>query len=217
MDDHLDPSDPRQFVGEVHRAMSNTRSSVPAKGRLLHRLAAVGGSALILSSLVMSMVASSALAAGAAGAADRRPRQRHQQPGADGRRLQGRQLQLRRRHVRLDRGPGPVDPANLPDLKAGINGFVDAFEAVPDTNGKYAGVKFNNSSASVFTLTDGYIAAAPFKTAVGTLSNPNGLTPTKAGIDAGAANDDNPVAGAPKVMFVLTDGSPNKPNTPAMT
>ncbi len=52
------------------------------------------------------------------------------------------------------------DPGNLQQIKDGINGFVDAFAAVPDTNGKYAGVKFNDSSASVFTLTDGLRRAA---------------------------------------------------------
>ncbi len=103
-------------------------------------------------------------------------------------------------------------PSNLGQLKDGINGFVNAFQNAGG-DGLYAGVKFNGSSASVITPSAGYKSAAVFQTAVDGLSNPNGLTPTGLGIDKGAANDNGDRAGVPNVMFVLTDGSPNKPNT----
>ena len=107
----------------------------------------------------------------------------------------------------------PGDEGNLDQLQAGITGFVDAFAAVPDTNGKYAGVKFSGTSAGIFTDDPGYIAGGPFKSDVNDLSNPAGFTPTAEGIDAGKVNTANPIPGAPKVMFVLTDGSPNQPNS----
>lgn len=101
-------------------------------------------------------------------------------------------------------------PSNLQQLKDGINGFVNAFQNAGG-DGRYAGTKFSGSSAS--TITSGYVSSATFQTAVGNLSGPSGLTPTSTGIATGAGNDANDRAGVPNVMFVLTDGSPNKPNT----
>ena len=101
-------------------------------------------------------------------------------------------------------------PSNLSDLKAGITGFVTAFQNAGG-DGQYSGTRFNGSSTSA--LTSGYTDAATFNGAVNGLSNPNGLTPTSAGIGAGAGNNAHDRAGIPNVMFVVTDGSPNKPNT----
>ena len=99
-------------------------------------------------------------------------------------------------------------PSNLPDMIAGINKFVTDFQV--SGNGKYAATRFNGSSAT--NLTNGYISAAAFKTIISNLSNPSGLTPTGTGIAAGQTNIANPGPGQ-QIMFVLTDGSPNVPNT----
>ncbi len=101
-------------------------------------------------------------------------------------------------------------PSNLPDLKAGITGFVTAFQGAGG-DGTYSGTRFNASSTAA--LTSGYTNATTFNNAVNGLSGPTGLTPTSAGIDAAAANNAHDRAGIPNVMFVVTDGSPNKPNT----
>ena len=101
-------------------------------------------------------------------------------------------------------------PSNLPDLITGINGFVAGFQNAGG-DGLYSGTRFNGSSTAA--LTSGYKSAATFTSVVGALSNPNGLTPTAAGITAAAGNNTNDRAGVPNVMFVVTDGSPNKPNT----
>lgn len=100
------------------------------------------------------------------------------------------------------------NPSNLPDLIAGINDFVDAFEN-QGGDGRYSGTRFNASSTA--SLTSGYTSAATFKAAISALSGPTGLTPTAAGITAGLANDDNDRSGVPNIMFVVTDGSPNNP------
>ena len=107
-------------------------------------------------------------------------------------------------------GPQGDLPSNLQQLKDGINGFVNAFQAAGG-NGLYSGTKFSGSTAS--TITGGYQSAATFQTAVNALNNPSGLTPTGVGINTGAGNDAHDRPGVPNVMFVLTDGSPNKPNT----
>ena len=101
-------------------------------------------------------------------------------------------------------------PSNLQQLKDGINGFVNAFQGAGG-DGRYAGTKFSGSSAT--TITSGYQAFGTFQTAVNALSGPSGLTPTSTGINTGAGNNAGDRAGSPNVMFVLTDGSPNKPNT----
>ena len=101
-------------------------------------------------------------------------------------------------------------PSNLPDLITGINGFVAGFQNAGG-DGLYSGTRFNGSSTAA--LTSGYKSAAMFSSVVGGLSNPNGLTPTAAGITAAAGNNANDRAGVPNVMFVVTDGSPNKPNS----
>ena len=187
--------------------MSNKSSVVPARRRTLGRLAAVGGTALILSSLVMTVAASAVSAAAPVPPIDELDN------GTSNPALSGDVCKSGNFNFVVDMsgsiGVQDGRPSNLPDLKAGINGFVDAFESVPDTNGKYAASRFNGSSAS--DLTAGYVSAATFTPIITALSNPNGLTPTKAGIDSAAANNANPVAGAPKVMFVVTDGSPNVP------
>ena len=51
-------------------------------------------------------------------------------------------------------GPQGSSPSNLPALKAGINDFVDAFQAAGG-NGRYSGTRFNGTSAS--TITSGYV------------------------------------------------------------
>jgi uncharacterized repeat protein (TIGR01451 family)/fimbrial isopeptide formation D2 family protein len=104
-------------------------------------------------------------------------------------------------------------PSNLPDLKAGVIGFVQAFEGQGD--GLYSGSRFNGTTAS--DLTNGYVAAGDTSTpgtfidAVDALSSPSGTTPTAAGIANGLDNDANDRAGVPNIMFVVTDGSPNVP------
>ena len=100
------------------------------------------------------------------------------------------------------------NPSNLPQLQAGITGFVDAFAAAGG-NGIYSGTRFNGTSASA--MTSGYDSAASFKSKVNALSGPTGTTPTAAGIDTGAANSAGDRAGVPNVLFVVTDGSPNVP------
>ena len=99
-------------------------------------------------------------------------------------------------------------PSNLPDMIAGINGFVADFEA--SGSGKYAATRFNAGAAS--NLTAGYVSAATFTPIISALSNPNGLTPTQLGIDTADGNIANPGPGQ-QIMFVITDGSPNVPNT----
>ncbi len=104
-------------------------------------------------------------------------------------------------------------PSNLPDLKAGILGFVNAFQSAGG-DGRYSASRFNGSSSSA--LTSGYVQAAAFTAANGPidgLSGPTGLTPTSSGITTGISNNANDRAGVPNIMFVVTDGSPNKPNT----
>ena len=107
-------------------------------------------------------------------------------------------------------GPQGSAPSNLPALKAGINDFVDAFQAAGG-DGLYSGTRFNGSSAS--GITSGYVAAATFKSAVTGLSGPTGLTPTAMGIATAATNNAGGRPGVQNIMFVITDGSPNKPNT----
>ena len=102
-------------------------------------------------------------------------------------------------------------PSNLQQVKDGISGFIGAFEGQPGASGLYSGTRFSGSSAT--TITSGYVSAATFGTAVNNLTNPSGLTPTSLGIATGSGNDAGDRAGVPNVMFVLTDGSPNKPNT----
>jgi uncharacterized repeat protein (TIGR01451 family) len=107
-------------------------------------------------------------------------------------------------------GPQGSSPSNLPALKAGINDFVDAFQAAGG-NGRYSGTRFNGTSAS--TITSGYETADDFKAAVTALSGPAGTTPTASGITTAAGNIANGRAGVQNIMFVITDGSPNVPNS----
>src|SRR5262245_26888972 len=101
-------------------------------------------------------------------------------------------------------------PSNLADLKAGITEFVAAFQNAGG-DGRYSGTRFNGRGAS--TLTSGYQSAATFTTAVNGLASPTGLTPTQAGINTARGNNANDRAGVPNILFVVTDGSPNVPNT----
>ena len=105
-------------------------------------------------------------------------------------------------------GAQPPYSSNLPALKAGINGFVDAFQEAGG-DGRYSGTKFQQDSAS--TITSGFVSAATFKSAVDGLSGPSGRTPTAAGIDTALGNSAGDRADAPNIMFVVTDGSPNVP------
>ena len=107
-------------------------------------------------------------------------------------------------------GPQGSAPSNLPQLKAGITDFVDAFEAAGG-HGLYSGTRFSGSSAAA--ITSGYVSAASFKSSVNGLSGPAGLTPTSSGIATAATNNAGGRAGVQNIMFVITDGSPNKPNT----
>ena len=77
---------------------------------------------------------------------------------------------------------------------------------------EYSGARFASGS-STSNLTSGYTNADTFNAAVDSLSGPSGLTPTAAGINAAAGNNSNNRASVPNVLFVVTDGSPNKPNT----
>ena len=101
-------------------------------------------------------------------------------------------------------------PSNLQQLKDGIIGFVNAFQG-DGGDGLYAGTRFSGSTAS--NITSGFKSSATFLTAVNALSGPSGLTPTATGITTAEANNAGDRAGVPNVLFVLTDGSPNKPNT----
>jgi hypothetical protein len=101
-------------------------------------------------------------------------------------------------------------PSNLPDLQAGITNFVNAFQGAGG-DGLYAGTRFNGSSAS--TITSGFVGSSTFLAAVSALSSPSGLTPTAAGITTAMGNTSGDRAGVPNIMFVITDGSPNVPNT----
>ena len=103
--------------------------------------------------------------------------------------------------------PAGANNSNLPALKAGIAGFVDAFQGAGG-DGRYSLTRFNDNSAT--KLTSGYVAPDAFKTAVTALSSPTGWTPTSKGIDTGVTNNANG-RGAQNIMFVLTDGSPNQP------
>ena len=98
-------------------------------------------------------------------------------------------------------------PSNLPDLIKGIKEFVTAFQDGGD--GRYAGVQFNNTSAS--NPTAGFLSDSSFTSWVNGLASPNGSTPTAAGIDAGRGNTAGDRSGVPNIMFVVTDGSPNVP------
>ena len=110
--------------------MSNKRHQSRPRRRTLSRLAAVGGTALILSSLVMSMVASSR-----PGAPRPVPPIDDLTTGTGNPALTGDVCKAGNFNFVVDMsgsiGVQDGRPANLPDLKAGINGFVDAFEAVP--------------------------------------------------------------------------------------
>ena len=90
--------------------------------------------------------------------------------------------------------------------KNGVKGFATAFQAAGGS-GLYAGARFSKSSATDFT--SGFVSSSAFTTAVDGLPNPNGGTPTGAGITAAAGNTANDRSTAPNVLFVVTDGSPN--------
>ena len=112
-------------------------------------------------------------------------------------------------------GPQGSNPSNLPDLIAGVNGFVTAFQNAGG-DGRYSGTRFNDpdpkgSGTLTSSLTAGYVSAATFQTAVTALSGPTGWTPTAAGITAGLANNASDRAGVPNLGFIITDGSPNVP------
>ncbi len=109
-------------------------------------------------------------------------------------------------------GPQGSSPSNLPDLKAGIIDFVDTFQAAGG-DGRYSGTRFNGSS--VAGITSGYVVADDFKAAVDALAGPTGLTPTASGIQTASGNNAGGRTGVQNIMFVLTDGSPNRPNTHA--
>ena len=105
-------------------------------------------------------------------------------------------------------GPQSGNPSNLPDLQAGITGFVNAFQGAGG-DGRYAGTRFNNGGTS--NLTSGFVSASTFNAAINALSGPTGDTPTSAGITAGRGNNAGDRSGVPNIMFVVTDGSPNNP------
>ena len=104
-------------------------------------------------------------------------------------------------------GAQPGRPSNLGQLQTGITDFVEQFAG----DAIYSGTRFNGNGAT--NLTTGYDSATAFKAEIAALSNPNGMTPTAAGINTGASNNGGDRAGVPNIMFVVTDGSPNKPNT----
>ncbi len=107
-------------------------------------------------------------------------------------------------------GPQGSAGSNLPDLKDGITEFVTNFQAAGG-DGRYSGTEFSGSSAD--PITAGYLVAADFLDAVDALSGPSGLTPTASGITTASTNQAGGRSGVQNIMFVLTDGSPNKPNT----
>ncbi|MEI8333705.1 MAG: VWA domain-containing protein, partial [Chloroflexota bacterium] len=100
---------------------------------------------------------------------------------------------------------GSIGDANLTTIKAQLKGFADTYQAGGD--GIYSLSQFAASSS---TRTSGYVSAASFKTAVDGLPGSNGGTWTQAGIQTSAANNAGDRAGVPNIMFVVTDGSPNK-------
>jgi von Willebrand factor type A domain len=99
---------------------------------------------------------------------------------------------------------------NFAPEKNGAKAFADAFQGAGG-DGLYAGTRFSGDTASTFT--SGFVSAANFKTAVNGLPSPNGTTPTSAGIAKAAGNTAGNRASVPNVMFVITDGSPNRPPT----
>ena len=88
---------------------------------------------------------------------------------------------------------------------------MDSFQAAGG-DGRYSGTRFNNGGTAA--LTSGYASAATFTTAVNGLNNPSRYTPTAMGINAGAGNNTHDRAGVPNIMFVVTDGSPNRSTAP---
>ena len=97
---------------------------------------------------------------------------------------------------------------NFGPEKTGVKGFADAFQGAGG-DGLYAGTSFHGTSAT--NITSGFVAAGPFKTAVNGLPSPSDYTPTAAGISTAAANTAGNRSSAPNVLFVVTDGSPNRP------
>ena len=102
-------------------------------------------------------------------------------------------------------------PSNLQQMKDGINGFVNAFQGAGG-DGRYAGTRFSGSSAT--NITSGYTTRRDLPD--------RGQRPQRAvrpdpdrrpASRPAPRNNSGDRAGVPNVMFVLTDGSPNKPNT----
>ena len=188
--------------------MSNKSSSTQVRHRTLSRLAAVGGTALLLSSLVMTFAASAASAFDDISPADITQGTANNLSG-DVCEAADFSFVMDMSGSMADQGTGR--PENVSALVAGVNDFVEAFN-LAGGSGLYAGTTFQGDGASNFSPA-GFQSAGTFLADVDALddSDAEGLTPTSAGINSGAGNTGGGRSGVPNVMFVLTDGSPNVP------
>ena len=101
-----------------------------------------------------------------------------------------------------------AEEGNFGAEKSAVKSFVDAFDGAGG-DGLFAGTSFKLASATAFT--SGFVAGGTFKTAVDGLPSPSGHTPTAAGIATAATNTANDRSAAPNVLFVVTDGAPDRP------
>ncbi len=110
----------------------------------------------------------------------------------------------------IDQSGSIGETTKLANLKAGINGFVTTYTNAGG-DGAYSATTFHDTSGT--PLTSGYTTnEGAFTGLVGGLSSPSGYTPTGAAITAALANVGGARADVPKIMFVVTDGSPNRPD-----
>ncbi len=107
---------------------------------------------------------------------------------------------------------GSIDSTEQAALKSGLQSFVNTYQGLGATAGTAS--RRSRATRSATTRTSGYVSATSFNTAVGNLpSAGNSGTPTQLGINTGMTNTANDRAGVPNIMFVVSDGSPNRPDT----
>jgi uncharacterized repeat protein (TIGR01451 family) len=102
---------------------------------------------------------------------------------------------------------GSIDSSdNFIPEKNGVKAFVSAFDGAGG-DGQYAGTRFNDTAS---TFTGGFVDLSTFEAAVDVLPIPGGYTATGAGITTADTNGTKRLSAA-HVLFVVTDGSPNRP------